>query len=140
MKNLNDIFPGVDEVLSGAKNVNLEDVLQKTRAYAKKSAEAIEISRKRIEFIDAKAKLSKAYESFGKLQYNAHEGEEISLDEVEKLVDEITLLKNRMQFLEDEIDAFKDQIAANFDAKMSASKQDDVVVDDVEVIVEPSEE
>lgn len=140
MKNLNDIFPGVDEVLSGAKNVNLEDVLQKTRAYAKKSAEAIEISRKRIEYIDAKAKLTKAYEAFGKLQYSAHEGEEISLDEIEKLVDEITLLKNRMQFLEDEIEAFKEQLSANFDAKMSASKQDDVVVDDVEVIVEPSDE
>lgn len=140
MRNLNDIFPGVDEVLSGAKNVNLEDVLQKTRAYAKKSAEAIEISRKRIEFFDAKAKLSKAYEAFGKLQYSAHEGEDVSVDEVEKLVDEITLLKNRMRFLEDEIDAFKEQIAADFDVKMSTSKQDDVIVDDVEVIVEPSEE
>lgn len=140
MKNLNDIFSGVDEVLNNAKKGNFEDVLSITRTYAKKSAEAIEISRKRIEVLDAKAKLSKAYESLGKLQYSLIDGNDIDENEVNTVVDEITLLKNRMQFLEDEIEAFKEELAANFDAKMAASKQDDVIVDDVEVIVEPSDE
>lgn len=140
MRNLNDIFSGMDEVLNNAKKGNLEDVLNKTRTYAKKSAEAIEISRKRIEVLDAKAKLTKAYENLGKLQYSIIDGESVNQSEIDSAVDEITLLKNRMQFLEDEIEAFKEEVAANFDAKMNASKQDDVIVDDVEVIVEPSEE
>lgn len=139
MRNLNDIFSGVDEVLNNAKKGNFEDVLNKTRTYAKKSAEAIEISRKRIEVLDAKTKLSKAYESYGKLQFNAYQGEEINSAEADSIVDEIILLKNRMEFLEQEIEAFKSEIAANFDAKMSASKEDDVVVDDIEVVEEPSE-
>lgn len=140
MKNLNDIFSGMDEVLNNAKKGNFEDVLNKTRTYAKKSAEAIEISRKKIEVLDAKAKLAKAYENLGKLQYSVIDGIDVNQGEIDAAVDEITLLKNRMQFLEDEIEAFKDEIAANFDAKMSVSKQEDVVVDDVEVIVEPSDE
>lgn len=139
MKNLNDIFSGVDEVLNNAKNVNLDDVLTKTRSYAKKSAEALEISRKRIELIDSKARLAKAYEALGKLQYSAYDGADVQQQDVDSAIDEITLLKNRMEFLEQEIEAFKEQIAAGFDAKMNVSKSDDVVVDDVEVVVEPSE-
>lgn len=140
MKNLNDIFSNVDDVFANAKKANFEDVVNKTIGYAKKSAEALEISRKRIEFLDAKTKLSRAYESFGKLQFSAYQGEEISQDEIDSIIDEITLLKNRMNFLEEEIEAFKQKIQANFDAKMNANKDNDVVLDDVEVVVEPSDE
>ena len=49
MKNLNDIFSGVDHVLNSAKHGNFEEVLTKTKNYAeqatKKSAERIEISK-----------------------------------------------------------------------------------------------
>lgn len=137
MRNLNDIFSGVDEAFANAKKGNFDDVLSKTRIYAKKSADAIEISRKRIELIDAKARLAKAYEGFGKLQYSAIDGENVSQASVDAAVDEITLLKNRIQFLDDEIEAIKAKIAAGFDSKMS--KEDDVVVDDIEVVEEPSE-
>lgn len=139
MKNLNDIFSGVDEAIANAKKGNFDDVISKTRVYAKKSAEAIEISRKKIEIIDAKARLAKAYESFGKLQYSAIDGAEVSQSEIDAGVDEITLLKNRIEFLNDEVEAFKAQVAAGFDAKMASTSQNDVVVDDIEVVEEPSE-
>lgn len=140
MKNLNDVFSGVDEMFGSAKSrSNFEDVLQKTREYAKKSAEAIEISRKKIELLDAKTKLAKAYETFGKLQFAAYEGDEVKQDDVDASIDEITLLKNKVAFLDDEIAAFKETVAAGFDAKMNASKKDDVVVNDVEVSVEESQ-
>ena len=140
MKNLNDVFNSVDEAFGNAKHSSsFEDVLQKTREYAKKSAEAIEISRKKIELIDAKTKLSKAYEKFGKLQYAAYQGDEVKQEDIDAACDEISLLKNRAKFLEEEIVAFKETIAAGFDAKMNATKNDDVVVDDVEVVVEDSD-
>ena len=75
MKSLSDIFSGVDRVLNSAKHGNFEEVLTKTKNYAeqatKKSAERIEISKKKIELLDTKTKLNKAYEGFGKLQYEA---------------------------------------------------------------------
>ncbi len=140
MKNLNDVFNSVDEAFGNAQhNSSFEDVLLKTREYAKKSAEAIEISRKKIELIDAKTKLNKAYEKFGKLQYAAYQGDEVKLEDIDAAGDEISLLKNRAKFLEEEIVAFKETIAAGFDAKMNAAKNDDVVVNDVEVVVEDSD-
>lgn len=139
MRNLNDVFNTVDEAFGNAKHSSFEDVLQKTREYAKKSAEAIEISRKKIELIDAKTRLSKAYERFGRLQYSAYHGDEVSQDEIEAGADEISLLKNRVKFLDEEIEAFKETVAAGFDAKMNASKEHDVVVDNVEVIDEDSD-
>ena len=89
--------------------------------------------------LDAKTKLAKAYETFGKLQFAAYEGDEVKQDDVDASIDEITLLKNKVAFLDDEIAAFKETVAAGFDAKMNASKKDDVVVDDVEVSVEESQ-
>lgn len=107
MKNLNDVLSGVDEVLNSAKHGNFEEVLTRTKSYAekatKKSAERLEISRKKIELLDSKTKLAKAYESYGKLQYSAYIGEEVDGDAVEKALQEIQLQKTRTDLLDAEI-------------------------------------
>lgn len=136
MRNINDVINSVDEVINNArKNANIEEMLNKTKAYAKKSAEAIEISRKKIELLDAKTKLSKAYEKYGKLQFEIFDGSEVDESKLNACTDEIIMLKSQAEFLEEEIDAFKAAVAAEVDAVMNNSKKsDDVVVEDVEVV------
>ena len=76
-KKFGDLFGNMDDVFSGAKisNFDLDDVLSRTRTFteevSKKSAEALELSRKKVECLDIKAKLSKAYERYGRLAYEA---------------------------------------------------------------------
>lgn len=105
------LFSGVDEVLNSAKQGNFEEVLTKTRSYAedaaKKSAERLEISKKKIELLDSKTKLVKAYERFGKLQYAIYEGEQVDQDEVNACVEEIRLQKSRSDLLDAEIEDMK---------------------------------
>jgi hypothetical protein len=105
------LFSGVDEVLNSAKQGNFEEVLTKTRSYAedaaKKSAERLEISKKKIELLDSKTKLVKAYEQFGKLQYSIYEGEEVNQDELNACVEEIQLQKGRAELLDSEIEQMK---------------------------------
>lgn len=107
MKNLNDVLSGVDEVLNSAKHGNFEEVLTKTKSYAekatKKSAERLEISRKKIELLDSKTKLSKAYENYGKLQYSAYLGELVDEEAVEAALQEIQLQKTRADLLDQEV-------------------------------------
>ena len=136
MKNFNDVINSFGEVINNAaQSGNIEEMLNKTKAYAKKSAEAIEISRKRIELLDAKTKLAKAYEKFGKMQFNIYEGGEESQDEITACAEEIIMLKSQSEFLEAEIEAFKQAISAEVEAKMnSTKKEEDVVVEDVEVV------
>lgn len=136
MRNFNDVFSGLDDVIARVKeNGNIEDVVNKTRVYAKKSAEAIEISRKKIELLDAKTKLVKAYEKYGKLCFNVYQGENTSETDMEAVAQEIIMLKSQCEFLEQEIEAFKDMIQSEFDSKVSTSKKDeDVILDDVEVV------
>lgn len=136
MKNLNDVFNSVDEAINNVrKNPGFEDMLNKTKQYAKKSAEAIEISRKKIELMDAKTKLSKAYEKFGKQQFALYDGEEVSEQELDATANEIIILKGQVDYLDKEIAAFKEELASQFDAKMG-KKDDDVVVgdDNIEVV------
>ncbi|MBQ9517522.1 MAG: hypothetical protein IJR60_05545 [Eubacterium sp.] len=107
MKNLNDVLSGVDEVLNSAKHGNFEDVLTKTKSYAeiatKKSAERLEISRKKIELLDSKTKLAKAFEKYGRLQYSAYLGEELDEEAIESALQEIQLQKTRADLLDEEI-------------------------------------
>lgn len=136
MRNFNDVLNSVDEVINNAKkNGSIEEVINKTREYAKKSAEAIEISRKKIELLDTKTKLAKAYEKFGKQQFIIYDGGEVEQDELNATCEEIIMLKSQAEFLEAEIDAFKEAIASQVDAKINPKKADDVVVDDSEVEV-----
>lgn len=105
------LFSGVDEVLNSAKQGNFEEVLTKTKLYAedaaKKSAERLEISKKKIELLDSKTKLAKAYERFGKLQYAVMQGEEVDSDELEASIEEIQLQKSRAELFEAEVEELK---------------------------------
>ena len=136
MRNFNDVLNSVDEVINNAKkNGSIEEVINKTREYAKKSAEALEISRKKIELLDTKTKIAKAYEKFGKQQFTIYDGGEVEQDELNATCEEIIMLKSQAEFLEAEIDAFKEAIASQVDAKINPKKADDVVVDNSEVEV-----
>lgn len=142
MRNFNDVINSVDEAINNAKkNGSIDEVINKTKEYAKKSAQAIEISRKRIELLDTKTKLAKAYEKYGKQQFALYEGKEVNQDEINASCDEIVMLKSQSEFLEAEIEAFKEAIAAQVDAKMNPKKDEDVVVDesDIEVVEAESE-
>ena len=136
MKNLNDVFNSVDEAINNVrKNPGFEDMLNKTKQYARKSAEAIEISRKKIELLDAKTKLSKAYEKYGKQQFAIYDGEEANEQELEATANEIIILKGQVEYLDQEIAAFKEELASQFDTKMGKKDEDVVVGDDnIEVV------
>ncbi|WP_448919284.1 hypothetical protein [Eubacterium sp.] len=142
MRNFNDVINSVDEAINNAKkNGSIDEVINKTKEYAKKSAQAIEISRKRIELLDTKTKLAKAYEKYGKQQFALYEGKEVNQDEINASCEEIVMLKSQSEFLEAEIEAFKEAVAAQVDAKMNPKKDEDVVVDesDIEVVEAESE-
>lgn len=142
MRNFNDVINSVDEAINNVKkNGSIDEVINKTKEYAKKSAQAIEISRKRIELLDTKTKLAKAYEKYGKQQFALYEGKEVNQDEINASCEEIVMLKSQSEFLEAEIEAFKEAIAAQVDAKMNPKKDEDVVVDesDIEVVEAESE-
>lgn len=140
MRNFNDVLNSVDEAINNAKkNGSIDEVINKTKEYAKKSAQAIEISRKRIELLDTKTKLAKAYEKYGKLQFNIYDGGEVSQDELEATCEEIIMLKSQSEFLEAEIEAFKEAVAAQVDAKVNPKKDEDVVVNNIDVEVVDSE-
>ncbi|MDO4364532.1 MAG: hypothetical protein Q4C99_08390 [Clostridia bacterium] len=142
MRNFNDVINSVDEAINNAKkNGSIDEVINKTKEYAKKSAQAIEISRKRIELLDTKTKLAKAYEKYGKQQFALYEGEEVNQDELNASCEEIVMLKSQSEFLEAEIEAFKEAVAAQVDAKMNPKKDEDVVVDesDIEIVEAESE-
>lgn len=136
MKNLNDVFNSVDEAINNVrKNPSFEDMLNKTKQYARKSAEAIEISRKKIELLDAKTKLSKAYEKFGKQQFAIYDGETVDEQELEATANEIIILKGQVEYLDQEIATFKEELASQFETKMGKKDEDVVVGDDnIEVV------
>lgn len=97
-----------DEAFSNAK---LEEVLNKTKDVAetmsKKSAERLELGRKKVELLDSKAKLSKLYEKFGELQYSAVIGEEYDEAQAEEYIISIGEYKEKIKSLSEEIDAAK---------------------------------
>ena len=136
MKNLNDVFNSVDEAINNVrKNPGFEDMLNKTKQYARKSAEAIEISRKKIELLDAKTKLSKAYEKYGKQQFAIYDGESVDEQELEATANEIIILKGQVEYLDQEIATFKEELASQFETKMGKKDEDVVVGDDnIEVV------
>ena len=133
---MNDVFNSVDEAINNVrKNPGFEDMLNKTKQYARKSAEAIEISRKKIELLDAKTKLSKAYEKFGKQQFAIYDGEEANEQELEATANEIIILKGQVEYLDQEIATFKEELASQFETKMGKKDEDVVVGDDnIEVV------
>ncbi len=145
------LFSGVDEILNSAKQGNFDEILAKTKIYAedaaKKSAERIEISKKKIELLDSKTKLAKAYERFGKLQYAVMQGEEVDSDELDASLEEIQLQKSRAELFEAEVEELKTAFYDSISKK--ETKQSDKNVhreadnnkdEDIEVTVVDSDE
>lgn len=105
---LSDIFGSADLNINNQK---LEEMFNKTRDMAesvsKKSVERLDMSRKMIECLDAKTKLSKLYERFGEMQYNSFIGEEVDSVELEGIANRIAELKAKIDELNVEIDEAK---------------------------------
>lgn len=115
-----DIF-GTNDLMNNPK---LEEVFNKTRDMAetvsKKSAEHLEMSRKKVECLDAKTKLSRLFEKYGELQYNSYIGEEVNPSELEDVANRIALLKEKIELLTIEIEEAKMQFN---EAVASATKK-----------------
>lgn len=115
--NFNDLFNSVDSSLNNQK---IEDFFSKTKEAAEtvgqKSAERLEISRKKVECLDAKAKLAKLYEKFGKLQYGIYIGEEADEAEIAGIANDIAMLTNKIEQYTIDIEeakaAFNESVAA----------------------------
>ena len=105
---LSELCGSMDEAFNNPK---LEEMFNKTKDVAenmsKKSAERLEISRKKVELLDAKAKLSKLYEKFGKLQYLKYIGEEVSDEEITDCANAIADNKEKIQLYTAEIEKAK---------------------------------
>ena len=104
-----DLFASNDII----NNPKLEEFLNKTRdvaeTFGKKSAEHLEISRKKVECLDAKTKLARLYEKFGRLQYDVYIGEPAQQSDIEELADMIALTKEKIEALTAEIETAKTQ-------------------------------
>lgn len=87
---------------------NFDELFNKTKVVAeslnKRGAKAIDLSRKRIEFLDVKSKLAKFYEKYGKLQFELAAGEEIDEAELEVLTAQIIAHREKYASLKAELD------------------------------------
>lgn len=87
---------------------NFDELFNKTRVVAeslnKRGAKAIDLSRKRIEFLDVKSKLAKFYEKYGKLKFELAAGEEIDEAELEMLTAQIIAYRDKYDSLKAELD------------------------------------
>lgn len=118
---LSDIFNANDINMNNQK---IEEMLNKTRSVAenlgKKSAEHLEVSRKKVEILDAKTKLAKYYEKFGEIQYNSIMGVEPDIDEIEDITAKITQYREKIADLSEEVERAKAQFN---EAVASATKK-----------------
>lgn len=89
-----------------------DEVINKTRSMAevvgKKSAEAIEISKRKIELVDCNNKLSKAYAVLGKLEYENLNGKEPNEQAVGKAMEEIDEMVTKVRRIEEELQVLLD--------------------------------
>lgn len=97
----------LEDVLSKAKGVDFDEVLNKTRSVAeavtKYSSDRLEISRRKVEILNLKNKLSRAYEQFGKICYSQYNGDLIDEEEKNQIFTEITDLNSKIFTIETEI-------------------------------------
>lgn len=105
---LSELFGSMDEAFNNPK---IEEMFNKTKDVAenvsKKSAERLEISRKKVELLDAKAKLAKLYEKFGELQYRKYIGDEISEQEIADAANAIADNREKVELYSAEIEKAK---------------------------------
>lgn len=106
-----------EDAFGGAKISNIEDVFARAKTMSdcinKKSAKCFEISRKKVEYLDAKSKLAKSYEKFGNLNFEVLLGNEIDESEMDSLIAEITAYRERMEVLEKELEEAKSELDAD---------------------------
>ena len=92
-------------------NPKFDDFINKTKdvaqAVGKKGAEHIELSKKKLECLDIKSKLSRLYEKFGKLHYSAFIGEEVDNEQLEQIADEIAEYNEKLDLIYIEINEAK---------------------------------
>lgn len=116
-----DIFNANDINMNNQK---IEEMLNKTKSVAeslsKKSAEHLEISRKKVEILDAKTRLAKLYEKFGEIYYNSLMGIEPDVQEVEDITAKITQFREKIATLSEEVERAKMQFN---EAVASATKK-----------------
>ena len=151
---LSDLFGSMDEAFNNPK---LEEMFNNTKDVAenmsKKSAERLEISRKKVELLDAKAKLAKLYEKFGKLNYAKYIGDEISeikdcanaiADNKEKIeLYTVEIEKARAEFNESMANMAKktkEAFSTDFNAKPEAEAEAVEVVEAKDVEIKDSDE
>lgn len=124
-----DIFGSAQESFNNEK---LEEVLNKTKDVAesmsKKSAERIELSRKKVELFDIKARLSKLYEKYGKLQYGIRIGDEIGQEVLTDYENQIAELREKIDIYTKDIDEAK--AAFNESMAQAAKRTRDVFCQD----------
>ena len=91
---------------------NFDELFSKTKTVAeslnKKSAQAFDISRKRLDYLDAKAKISKLYEKFGRIQFKAFVGEEIDENELDMLTAQIITYREKLDNLKAQLEEVND--------------------------------
>lgn len=91
-----------------------EDMFSKTKTAAesigKKSSKHLMLSRKRVEYLDAKSKVGKTYAKYGQLMYLKESGQAVDEEELGILYSEITAYRERLQALEDELSAAREEL------------------------------
>ena len=75
----------------------------------KKSAKAFDLSRKRVEYLDATAKIAKFYEKYGRLQFSLSMEEAIDENELDMLTAQITAYREKINSLKAELDDSTDK-------------------------------
>ncbi|MBQ7740892.1 MAG: hypothetical protein IJT65_06650 [Eubacterium sp.] len=125
-----------DDIISNAKNGDFDAIVEKTKLYAekatKKGAEKLEVSKKKIELLDSKTKLSKAYEKYGKLMYAVHCGEEVNENEIDSRLAEIQLQKTRAELLDEELKELKRMFSEPMSKPATEPEKVDVEIVEVE--------
>ena len=91
---------------------NFDELFSKTKTVAeslnKKGAQAFDMSRKRLDYLDAKAKISKLYEKYGRIQFNVFAGEEIDENELDMLTAQIITYREKLAELKAQLDEVND--------------------------------
>lgn len=140
-----DIFNANDINMNNQK---LEEVLSKTKTIAetfgKKSAEHLEVSRKKVEILDAKTKLSRAYEKYGEMQYNALIGIEPNQQILDDTAVKISQYREKIALLSEEVERakaeFNEAVATATKKTRDAFQKEFDKMNKNEITVEPQNE
>ncbi len=95
----------------------LEDVIEKTKSaaesFSKNGSKQLSLSKKRIEYMDAKSKISKAYTKFGQYVYEKEIGLDVDEDDLKVVFTQIKAYRERINVLEDELNSAKEEVKSD---------------------------